>query len=275
MGAVRRSLAGLLFGIAFAFACLAISGYLLQRTALSPSRTAGAAATVLEDVEIQREAVRVVADATADQMYPGDPTGAAIVRQNIAIVASLPLGAQFYGPVLEDIHRVLIGERDGPVTISPEQLVQITRDERAAALPPLSIDLPRVGALAAIDSILGWLVPLSALAALVFFVLCFLARPERAALFRTLGIGLVALAALAIIFSYLIPKFLPPVLDESPWARMPSRLADDALGLTLFAAFVLAGAGVGLFLASTRMGRSKRWSTPVSTYRYREERSWS
>ena len=275
MVAVRRSLAGLLFGIAFACACVAISGFLLQRTALSPSRTAEAAETVLADEELRREAVRVVAESTADAMYPGDPTGAAIIRQNIAIVAALPLGAEIFGPVLEDIHAVLTGEQDGPVTVSPEQLVQITRDERAAVLPPLTIVVPRLGVLATIDGVLGWIVPLSAAAALVFFVLCFLARPERAALFRTLGIGLVALAALAIIFSYLIPKFLPPVLDESPWARMPSRLADDGLGLTLFAAFVLAGAGVALFLASTRMGRSKRWSTPVSTYRYREERSWS
>ena len=275
MVAVRRSLAGLLFGIAFACACVAISGFLLQRTALSPSRTPEAAETVLADEELRREAVRVVAESTADAMYPGDPTGAAIIRQNIAIVAALPLGAEIFGPVLEDIHAVLTGEQDGPVTVSPEQLVQITRDERAAVLPPLTIVVPRLGVLATIDGVLGWIVPLSAAAALVFFVLCFLARPERAALFRTLGIGLVALAALAIIFSYLIPKFLPPVLDESPWARMPSRLADDGLGLTLFAAFVLAGAGVALFLASTRMGRSKRWSTPVSTYRYREERSWS
>ncbi|CAB4580896.1 unannotated protein [freshwater metagenome] len=275
MGAVRRSLAGLLFGIAFAFACLTVSGYLLQRSAFTPDRAADAAATVLQDEEVQRLAISVVADATADQMYPGDPTGSAIIRQNITLVASLPLGAEVYAPVLADVHSVLIGERDGPVVVEPEQLVLITRDERAATLPPLSIEVPRLGVLAAVDGVLGWLVPISAIVALVFVVLTFLARPERAPLLRTLGIGLVALAALAIVFSYVIPKFLPPVLDESPWARVPARMADDSLGLTLFASFVLAAAGLVLFLASTRMGRTKRWSTPVSTYRYREERSWS
>ena len=275
MGAVRRSLAGLLFGIAFAFACLTVSGYLLQRSAFTPDRAADAAATVLQDEEVQRLAISVVADATADQMYPGDPTGSAIIRQNITLVASLPLGAEVYAPVLADVHSVLIGERDGPVVVEPEQLVLITRDERAATLPPLAIEVPRLGVLAAVDGVLGWLVPISAIVALVFVVLTFLARPERAPLLRTLGIGLVALAALAIVFSYVIPKFLPPVLDESPWARVPARMADDSLGLTLFASFVLAAAGLVLFLASTRMGRTKRWSTPVSTYRYREERSWS
>jgi hypothetical protein len=275
MGTVRRSLAGLLFGIAFAFACLTVSGYLLQRSAFTPDRAADAAATVLQDEEVQRLAISVVADATADQMYPGDPTGSAIIRQNITLVASLPLGAEVYASVLADVHSVLIGERDGPVVVEPEQLVLITRDERAATLPPLSIEVPRLGVLAAVDGVLGWLVPISAIVALVFVVLTFLARPERAPLLRTLGIGLVALAALAIVFSYVIPKFLPPVLDESPWARVPARMADDSLGLTLFASFVLAAAGLVLFLASTRMGRTKRWSTPVSTYRYREERSWS
>lgn len=272
---MRRSLAGLLFGVAFAFACLAISGFLMHRTAFSPDRTSGEAESILQDVDVQREVVSVVANATADQMYPGDPTGAAIVRQNIATVASLPAGAPLFGQMLSDAHAVLIGDLAGPVVVPPEQLVQITRDERAATLPPLQVTVPRLGVLSTVDGVLGWLVPVSAVLAVVFFVLCFLARPERAALIRTLGIGLVALAALAILFSYVIPKYLPPVLDESPWAHTPALMADASLGLTMFAAFVLAAAGLVLFLASTRMGRSRRWSTPVSTYRYREERSWS
>jgi hypothetical protein len=272
---VRRSLAGLLFGVAFAFACLAISGFLLHRTAFSPGRTAGEAESIMQDEDVQREAITAIANATADQMYPGDPTGAAIIRQNIATVATLPAGAPLFGQMLSDVHAVLIGDLEGPVVVPPEQLVQITRDERAAVLPPLQIEVPRLGAMATADAVLGWLVPISAVLAVIFFVLCFLARPERAALFRTLGIGLVALAALAIVFSYVVPKYLPPVLDESPWARTPALMADASLGLTLFGAFVLTAAGLALFLASTRMGRSRRWSTPVSTYRYREERSWS
>lgn len=272
---MRRSLAGLLFGVAFAFACVAVSGFLLQRTAFSPSRTAGEAVSILQDEEVQREAINAVANATADQMYPGDPTNATIIRQNIATVATLPAGAPLFGPMLADVHAVLIGDIEGPVVVPPEQLVQITRDERAAVLPPLQVEVPRLGVLATTDAILGWLVPISAVVAIVFFVLCFLARPERPALFRTLGIGLVALAALAILFSYVIPKYLPPVLDDSPWAHTPAIMADASLGLTLFAAFVLTAAGLGLFVASTRMGRGRRWSTPVSTYRYREERSWS
>ncbi len=119
-GSVRRSFAGLLFGVAFAFACLAISGFLLHRTAFSPSRTGGEAASILQDEEVQREAIAAVADATADQMYPGDPTGAALVRQNITIVASTPAGAPLFGQMLADAHAVLIGDLAGPVVVTPE-----------------------------------------------------------------------------------------------------------------------------------------------------------
>lgn len=275
MVAVRRSLAGLLFGIAFAFASVAISGLLLQRAAFSPEGTGGRAEAILQDDEVQLEAVRVVSDATADQMYPGDPTSAAVVRQNVATVASLPAGAPLFADMLSDVHAVLIGDVDGPVVVPPAQLVEITRDERAATLPPLRVEVPRVGVLATTDALLGWLVPLAAVVAVVFSVLCFLARPERGALLRSLGIGLVVLAALSIVFGYVIPAYLPPVLDESPWVRVPSLVADARLGRVLAGAFLLAAIGLALFAASTRMGRSKRWSTPVSTYRYREERSWS
>ncbi len=264
-----------MFGVAFAFACLAISGFLLHRTAFSPDRVADQAESIMQDEEVQREVIKVFSDATADAMYPGDPTGAARVRDNIAVVADAPAGAPLFDSLLTGVQAVLIGDAAGPVVVTPAQLIQITRDERAGSLQPLEVVVPTLGTLDVIDGILGWLVPVSGIAAIIFLVLCFLARPERAALFRTLGIGLIALAALAIVFSYVLPKFIPPLLDESAWARTPALMADAGLGLTLFAAFVLAGAGAALFAASTRMGRSRRWSTPVSTYRYREERSWS
>lgn len=275
MGAVRRSLAGLLFGVAFAFASLAVSGLMLQRAAFSPDGTGGRAESILQDDEVRLEAVRVVSDATADQMYPGDPTSAALARQNVATVASLPAGAALFAEMLSDVHAVLIGDVGGPVVVPPAQLVQITRDERAAVLPPLRVEVPRIGALATTDAVLGWSIPFAGVVAVVFFVLCLLARPERGALFRSLGIGLVVLAALSIVFGYVIPLFLPPVLDESPWARVPSLVAADRVRRVVAGAFLLTAIGALLFAASTRMGRRKRWSTPVSTYRYREERNWS
>src|SRR5215212_9417017 len=50
---VRRSFAGLFFGMAFACACLAISGFVLQRTAFSPSNTEDSAKVVLDDAALE------------------------------------------------------------------------------------------------------------------------------------------------------------------------------------------------------------------------------
>ena len=63
-----------------------------------------------------------------------------------------------------------------------------------------------MAALAIAKDITSWLVPILALAALAFLVLCFLAHPERAALIRTLGLGLLVLAALILLFAYVDPE---------------------------------------------------------------------
>lgn len=274
-GWVRRSFAGLLFGIAFACASLAISGFLLQRTAFSPNNTADAAETVLDDGPIRDELVHVIATATASQMYPDDPVAQANVATIVGQVADTKPGAALMADILHDAHAHLIGKTDDAVQISPQQLVDVTRDQRASVLPAVILPVPRVGALAVADTVVHWLVPICAVASLVFFALCFLAHPEKAALIRTLGIGLVVLAALTLIFAWIVPRFVPPLLSDSVWARMPSRLADGALPLTLGGALLLTGAGLAMFVGSARMGRSRRWSQPVSTYRYREERRWS
>jgi hypothetical protein len=264
-----------LFGIAFACASLAISGFLLQRTAFSPDRTADSAETILNDAQIRDELVHIIATATVSQMYPDDQVAQARASAIVAQVAETDAGAELMADIVRDAHARLIGKSDGTVLISPQQLVEVTRDQRASVLPTVIVPVPRVGSLANADTVLHWLVPISAIASVVFFILCFLANPERPALVRTSGIGLVVLAALTFIFAWIVPRFVPPVLNDSVWARIPSRLADGSLPLTLAATFVLTGAGLAMFIGSARMGRSRRWSQPVSNYRYREERRWS
>jgi hypothetical protein len=272
---VRRSLAGLLFGLAFACTCLALSGLLLERTAFSADNVGDSAYAVLQDSTLQAEVVRAISAATATQIYPTDAAAAATITENIGIVASTEAGSELLADVLRDAHARVIGDSDEPVVISPDQLVQIVRDQRAVTLPPLTLEVPKVGALSVTASVLGWLVPVSGIAAIVFFVLCFLARPEKAALVRTLGLGLLVLAASLILFGYVVPRFVPTLLDDSPWARIGPAMADDSITLVLGVAVVLVAAGLALFTMSNRMGRTRRWSTPVSTYRYREERRWS
>jgi len=269
MSAVRRSFAGLFFGAAFVCACLALSGFLLNRTIFTPANSRDAAPSVMADTTIRDEIVREIAVKTA----PGlgrDPTDT--LRQ----VTSVKDGARLFGDALADAHAYLIGDSDSPAIITPAQLVTIVRDERAADLQPVVLDdLRKITALSVGKDIVGWMVPLSLIGVVVFLILCFLAHPERAALVRTLGLGLIVLAALVGLFGYVVPKFLPTALSDSVWARIPTRLADDGAVTTVISALVLAILGLARFASSARMGRSRRWSTPVSTYRYREERRWS
>ena len=277
-GRVRRSFAGLFFGVAFLCACLSISGFLLQRTAFSPDNTRDAAGVVLGDTAVKREVIRIVVDATTEALADpatGSPLTRAQVNDIVIQVVEHPEGAALLGDLLGDAHARLIGASDEPVQITGPQLVQIVRDERAAVLPPVTIDVPELGVLATARTVTDWVVPIAAIAAVVFLLLCFLAHPERSAMLRTLGLGLVVLAALVLVFGYVLPKVVPPLLTDSRWAGVAPPLADDALGFLIGLAVVLVAAGLALFAGSARMGRNRRWSTPVSTYRYREERSWS
>ena len=276
-------------------ACVAISGFVLQRTAFSPSNTESSAGVVLGDAAVEQELVDRIAVAAAPQIPPGGIPGAAgqPTPQNVSDfitqhVLNTGEGTELLSGILRNAHAKLIGDEcvaredgsaacdaEGNPQITGQQMVQIVRNESVAGVEPIVLEVETVGALEVAKNITRWLVPILAFAALAFLVLCFLAHPERAALIRTLGLGLLVLAALILLFAYVIPKLVPTLLTDSVWARIPPRLADDSLPLTLGAVLLLTGGGLALFVASSRMGRSRRWSTPVSTYRYREERNWS
>ncbi len=268
---MQRSLAGLFFAAAFLCCCLAISGFLLQQTLFAPGTTRESAGAVLSDSTVSTKLVDTISAAAAPVL--GEPE--ASVNATVSLVLSTKAGAKLLADVLHDAHARLIGDSDDPVVITPQEVVQVVRDERAAAVPAIVLDVPRVTALVVTRGIVSWLVPLAAIGVVVFLVLCFLAHPDRAALVRTLGLGLIVLAALVGLFGYVIPKFIPTVLSDSVYARIPPRLADDHATLTVFTCLVVAGVGLALFAASARMGRGRRWSTPISSYRYREERRWS
>jgi hypothetical protein len=275
---VRRSFAGVFFIVAFTCACLSVSGFLLQRNAFSPDLTHSSPDVVLDDEAIAAEITTIVVDATADALADptnGTPLTKAQVTDTVTLVVNSDEGADLLADVLRDAHAFLIGDRTDPVQITGPQMVTIVRDERAAVLPPASIIVPHLGLLDTTSDITSWVVPITAIAAVVFLLLCFLARPERSALLRTLGLGLIVLSALVMTFGYLLPKIVPPLLTDSVWAGIPPQHADHSLTFLLGICFLLVAGGLALFIGSARMGRNRRWSTPVSTYRYREERNWS
>ena len=270
---MRRTLAGLLFGLAYACASLAIAGFLLQRTAFDPDNSADAADVVLGDSQVKAELVDFIADSVIEQLAGVvDP---ATVRSNVAAVAELPEGQALLAEIIHDAHAHMIGDQQGPVQITGEQMVAIVRDERVAALPPLTLPVPKVTALDIANHSLDWLLPIALIATIAFAFLGFTALPERSALFRSLALGLLLLALLAAILGYLVPRFVVPALTDSVWARVPARLADDSLPMLIGLELLLIGGALALFAGTGMMQRRRRWSTPVSTYRYNEERRWS
>jgi formate hydrogenlyase subunit 3/multisubunit Na+/H+ antiporter MnhD subunit len=122
---------------------------------------------------------------------------------------------------------------------------------------------------------LKWILPITAIATLALVVLGLAAHPERGALFKSLGLGLLLLAVMVALLGYVVPKWVIPALSDSPWAGVPAALADDSLAMLVGLELLLVGAALALLAGTGAMRRRQRWSTPVSTYRYQDERRWS
>jgi hypothetical protein len=276
---VRRTFAGLIFGLAYGFAGLTIAGFLLQRTAFDPGVAADSSRAVLADPLIRSEVVTLIADAVAGQLgplAPNDPNFAqANVRARIEQVATTSAGSKLLAEVVHDAHARLIGVQRTPVQITPAQMVDATQMQAAAVLPPLTLDVPRIGLLDTIRTVLGWLVPIAGLATLALVAIGLAAHPERAAVFRSLGLGLLLLAVLVALFGYVIPKYALPHIGSSVWTRVPAALASDSVTLLVGLELLLVGGGLALLASTGIIRRKQRWSTPVNTYRYQEERRWS
>jgi len=267
---VRRTLAGLIFGIAYVCASIAISGWLLQRSAFDPDRTGDLAEVVLQDNRIKTQITNTIADAVSSQRGLEKAT----VRQIVASTASTPQGAEFLGKVLHDAHARLIGQLKGPVRISGAQMVLLVRNEIVADMPSITLPVPRVSALDRTRRILRWTIPFGALIALGFFVIGFMLHPNRSALVHSLGYGMVLLSLLIAILGYIVPRFALPAFSDNMWADVSARLANDSLPLLVGLAIVLGVGGLMLLLGTGLLRRRRRWNAPVSTYRYREERRW-
>ncbi|MEI8238625.1 MAG: hypothetical protein WCI22_04330 [Actinomycetota bacterium] len=268
---MRRTLAGLLFGLAYLCASVALAGFLLQRSALEPSRSSSSPDVVLQDKAIRSEIVNTIADAAASQLHQDD----ASLRALVDLVARHPDGWQFFSPLIHDAHAALLGHHSGAVQLTGEQLVPILRMEAAATMAPVTFVVPRLRALDLVHTLLRWLIPIAAIATIVFVALGLTAHPDTGALMHSLALGMVLLAVLVVIVGYLVPRFGIPALSTSPWANISARLANDDVTLVVaLVAVLLVGAGA-LLLGTSSMQRRRRWSSPVSTYRYTEERHWS
>ena len=277
---MRKTLAGLLFGLAYACASLALSGFLLQRTAFDPDRSGDSAGVILDDPALKKELVKFLVDNTAGFVIPAGvenpPREIERLRRLIVKVADHPDGEKLFAKIIHDSHARLIGDSDQPVEITGEMLVPIVRNEAAASITTSVLPVPEVTALSVINHVLDWLVPILALAALLLALVGFTSHPEKESLLKSLSWGLLLLAVLIAIIGYLVPRFVLPLVDKSVWSHLSANMADQSIPLLIGIELLLIGGSLALMATSGVMRRRRRWSQPISTYRYSgDERRWS
>ena len=268
---MQRSLAGVLFLLAGVAFSIAVGGWWLRQTALTPDTTSGRTEAVLDDDRIRGEITAIVAAATAPAL--GADT-AELGRFVDSIIGSRP-GAPLMTDIVRDAHARSLGEREEPVRITPEQLVQIVRDERAVDSPTVTLPVARVGTLALLRSTFTWVPLVMTGIGTVLLLLGLVTRPERRELVRGLGELGLALAVSLLLFAYALPVHLVPAIDDNTWTGAIPRLAMRTFPVVIGASLVLAVGGLALLIAAGSTNRRKQWSTPLSVGRYRDDRSWS
>jgi hypothetical protein len=270
MVTVRRSLAGLLLGIAAALGSLALSGLWLQLTAFSPARTSGAAHDVLSDDGIRNEVARVIAEATA----PTLGVNPAAIQRVVASGAATGEGSDLLEGVVADAHASLIGTRTKPVLITAEQMVPLVGNQIVATVQPATVTVPAVSAITTTRNVVKWMVPITGAAAVLLIIVGFAAHPERAELLRSISFLLLGSAIMLVLVGYIVPALILPLFSKDPWVAILPSVARHSLPRFMVAMFTLIVSGLACLAASGATRRRDRWSQPSRT-RYNPQRRWS
>lgn len=226
---------------------------------------------------VQDQVVKAVSAATAAHL---GRSAADIERELNSWMPGLladPAASAVLADIVSDAHATVIGERDAPVTITGQQMVELVRRQAVADLPAATIAVEQVGFLGTIRSVLSWAVPIAALAGFVALVLGILAHPRKADAVFGIGVFCIFAAVLAMILGYVVPAFALPALNDEDWVDVIPAVANDEL--TVLAGLSVVLAIIGLVLVFGSLGsrrKTKGWSSPVRVNRYRgEQRRWS
>lgn len=270
MVAMRRSVAGLLLVIAAATLSLAAVSWWLDQTAFNPRASKSIAEAVLDDDDIRRQISSLIAQNAASSV------GVEVVELQPYVdnLAQTPAGARVLEQVVADGHAKVIGIRDDPVQIQPEQIVQLVSDERAGALPPVTVPVEEVTILSTIRESNGWVMLVSAGIGALALILGLLAHPARSDALFGLGALLVFLAVMAVLVGYIVPVTVVPALSDATWVGAVPALARSNSTTLFGAAIGVAAAGLILVVWVFVSRRRRSWSTPVDMGRYRDVQSW-
>jgi hypothetical protein len=252
---------------------IAAGGWWLQRVAFDTTRSADVADVVLENDEIRGEVASLVAAETATVL--GVPAAEVRVLVEGYVQSNDPDVRAVLATVVSESHARLIGVREDPVQLTGAQLVQLVRNERAADLGPVTLPVEEVVALGTARVVLGWMVPIAAIAGGVALLLGVVAHPQKADAVFGLGVFCLVAAVIALGLGYALPVFLVPAISDETWAAVIPAVADHALPLVAGVAVLLVAVGIALLVAGATARRRKMWSTPVSVGRYSDQHHWS
>jgi len=270
---VRRSIAGLSFVIAALLLALAGGGWWLQRIAFDTARSADVATDVLRDDAIRLQLARAVSREAAGLV--GLPLAEVRATVERAVLSDDPGVEDALATLVANSHARLIGARDEPVELSGEQLVQLVRDERSAAVAPVVLPIEEVTALSATRVALGWIVPIAAIAGGVALLIALIAHPRKTDAIFGLGAFCIVVAVLAVLLGYVVPTFAVPQLSDEIWAAAIPAVANHFFPFVVAVAAVLVVVGLVLMVGSANARRRKLWSAPVSVGRYADQHRWS
>ncbi|MEX2626981.1 MAG: hypothetical protein WD225_08845 [Ilumatobacteraceae bacterium] len=267
---MQRNLAGILFLVAGVMVSMALGAWWLQRTALTPQASSGRAAAVMQDDQIRAEVTAVVTAATTLSLDRPSDELASFIDQ----VIGSRVGGTVVADVVADAHARTLGQHDGPVRITGEQMVEIVRTQAVGDVDPVTLPVAEITPLRFLASTLGWVAAVSFVIGAIAFLLGVVVRPERGDVARGLAELCFALATSLVVFGLLVPVFLLPAINDSTWMAAVPRLSMRTLPFVVGSAAVLTAIGLLVLVRSRNSGKRKQWSTPLSVGRYREDRNW-
>lgn len=268
---MRRGVAGLMFFIAAICLAVAAGGWWLQRIAFDTTLSAELAEVVLEDPLIRKEIAEVAAEAAATSL--GQPVQT--VRDTVDQVAQTSDGAELMEQIVADSHARVIGLRAEPVEISTADLVQITRDQRAAGVPAVVLPVEEVRALSITRMALDWAVPITAIAGGLALLVGLIAHPSRLDAVFGVGTFCILAAVVAMLVGWALPVHAVPAINDSPWLLVIPAVAEHNLPFVIIVSAVLFVGGLLLMFSSAAARRRRVWSAPISVHRYGDQHRWS
>jgi hypothetical protein len=264
---MQRSLSGVLFLVAAVAIAISAGCWWMQRIVFTPNDHTDTSAAILREPEIRKEINTLVSQITSPVIGRPVPELSPWLETE---VLSTRAGATMMGPLMEEIHQRVIGNRgDEPVVLTGDQMVLIVRDQTAAVVDPIQLPIPVIGTLNTTRTLVGWTMLGSLAIGLIAILLGILARPDRRDVLRGFGEFFFSLAIAMLVFGYLLPVQLVPAIDSGTWAQVAPRLAMRTMPVVLGSALIFGLAGGAFVLASTSGGKRRQWSTPLSVARYR------